>query len=1440
MTYRCTHCDAKFWYGERINKKKRSRNPVFTLCCMQGQVTLPLLKDPPPEIKNLIYGDDELSRHYQKHIRPYSMLFSFTSMGGRVDHSVKKGRGPQMFQLHGENYHLMGSMIPQPGDYAKFYQMYIVDMENEIENRLTFLSKAKNAQESTKKNRLRKEIIELFVKVLDEHNPYVKTFRSARERFNTDPEHSFHMRIISDRVTDGRTYNTPTASEVAAIIPGDFNFDMGKNRDIILQKQSGKLRRISEIHPSYIPLQYPTCFVYGEDGFRLGIKKADSVYGKKNKKENISVRQFFAFRLFERTKESNHLLHSRRLFQQYLVDTYTMIETNRLTYLRMNQTSLRSDSYDSIKQAEDAGVIEMEEQGNKFYLHASFTGGPRYMRELYFDAMAICRHYGFPDLFITFTCNPKWPELTRELDGTNLKPTDRAELICRLYHIKLASLMEDLTDNGLLGQTVASMYTIEFQKRGLPHAHILLFMHQKCKFPTTDDIDKIISAEIPDKVEEPELYEVVKDMMIHGPCGNVNINSPCMENGKCSKLFPKAHAERTKISKDGFPIYRRRDQPGVFIEKNGFKCDNRYVIPYNRALSIRYKAHINVEWCNQSAAIKYLFKYINKGSDRVAVVVESAEQATLGEEARQKKKNGRPTNGAKQTEDSSESTEKVEQVNEIKDYFDCRFVGATEAVWRTLGFKIHHRSVSVVKLTFHLEGKQLVIFKGKDKLERVVTRKLIEKTMMLAWFQLNLENEFARTLTYVQIPNFFVYIASQKRWKERETGFAIGRINYAPRKIEDAYYCRVLLNVVRGPTCFDDIKTYNGVLYPSNKDACYARGLLEDDQEYIDDILRRSFTTSAAQLRQLFVTMLNSDSLTSPELVWKNTWEALSDDLQMIRRRELNRPEYILSDEDRRELCLQEIENILKRNGGDFSRFKTMPKPRRTVAREENVLIVDEKSYNQKEQKENHDRDLPKLTDEQKKVYDEIVGAVLERTGGVFFLFGFGGTGKTFLWKILSSAIRCRGEIVLNVASSGIASLLLQGGRTAHSRFGIPINPHETSTCNMEKGGDLANLVKEASLIIWDEAPMMHKHCFESLDRSLSDIVGNEDGKPFGGKVIVFGGDFRQVLPVIPGAGRAEVVCSALNSSYLWKHCKVLKLTKNMRLLSDNLTAEEATDLKHFSKWILDVGDGKIEEPNDGEAEIDIPEEFLITDAEEPIEAISREIYGDASDLQDNTDPLFFQGRAILCPTNEDVNMINEYMLDKLNGEERTYLSSDTIDPCDTAAINDEALSTEFLNSIRVAGLPNHALRLKVGCPVMLLRNIDPIGGLMNGTRLQITQLADFMVEAKVITGDKVGVKVIIPRLLITPSDTLLPFKMRRRQLPLAVAFAITINKSQGQSLSQVGIFLPRPVFSHGQLYVAISRVTSKKGLKILIVDSEGKPQRRTTNVVFKEVFKNL
>jgi len=345
------------------------------------------------------------------------------------------------------------------------------------------------------------------------------------------------------------------------------------------------------------------------------------------------------------------------------------------------------------------------------------------------------------------------------------------------------------------------------------------------------------------------------------------------------------------------------------------------------------------------------------------------------------------------------------------------------------------------------------------------------------------------------------------------------------------------------------------------------------------------------------------------------------------------------------------------RNGATLKEIQDFPQPSREGIDNSNRLVVDELRYNiDSNLKEKHDEWFQMLNTEQRGIYDEITGAVFNDLGGVFFVYGFGGTGKTFIWKTLAAAVRSRGQIVLNVASSGIASLLLEGGRTAHSRFAIPLNPDEFSVCKITPKSDLANLIKEASLIIWDEAPMMSKFCFESLDKSFCDILNNKDNKVFGGKVVIFGGDFRQVLPVINGAGRAEIVMSSLNASYIWDHCKVLKLTKNMRLLSGGLSSEEAKEIQQFSDWLLAVGDGRINEPNDGEALIDIPEELLIKEAGNPIEAISKEIYGDPSELHMINDPKFFQRRAILAPTNEDVNTINQYMLEHLKSKSANYL----------------------------------------------------------------------------------------------------------------------------------------------------------------------------------------
>uniref|UniRef100_A0A0D2ZVC1 ATP-dependent DNA helicase n=2 Tax=Brassica oleracea var. oleracea TaxID=109376 RepID=A0A0D2ZVC1_BRAOL len=365
---------------------------------------------------------------------------------------------------------------------------------------------------------------------------------------------------------------------------------------------------------------------------------------------------------------------------------------------------------------------------------------------------------------------------------------------------------------------------------------------------------------------------------------------------------------------------------------------------------------------------------------------------------------------------------------------------------------------------------------------------------------------------------------------------------------------------------------------------------------------------------------------------------------------------------------------------------------------------------------------------------------------------------------------------------------------------------------------------------------MMNRHCFETLDRTMRDIIRSSKDKPFGGKVVVFGGDFRQILPVIPGGGRAETVLVALNSLYLWEHCKVLKLTKNMRLLA-GLTDDAAKELESFSNWILDIGDGKINLPNDGQVEIDIPSDLLIQNSgEDPIETMAKEVYGQA--FQTSTDKDLYRHRAILTPTNDEVDKINDYMLSQLPGEEKVYLSSDSIIPSDVDIEENVVYPAEFLNSVKVAGMPRHCLKLKVGAPIMCLRNMDVADGLCNGTRLIVTQLLPHVIEGRIITGNKIaGHPVWIPRMFVIPPDTKFPFRMRRRQFPVTLAFAMTINKSQGQTLESVGLFLPRPVFSHGQLYVALSRVKSRSGLKILITGKEGKTQTKTLNFVYKQVF---
>jgi hypothetical protein len=263
----------------------------------------------------------------------------------------------------------------------------------------------------------------------------------------------------------------------------------------------------------------------------------------------------------------------------------------RLLYIRLNQAKLRVAQFDEVRALSDlanqpAGAVLTHGVGRPMVLASSFVGGPRYNRQLYYDGMAIVRKQGKADLFITFTANATWPEVKAALNasGGGCTPQERYDIISRVFKLKLAQLMADLKA-GMLGPMAAFLMVVEWQKRGLPHAHILLFFLAIARLRCVADYDELVSAEIPDPEQEPELHDAVMSYMLHGPCGGFNLKCPCMKDNKCSKKFPKALRDDTGDDEDGFPLYRRRvianALRGYQHPKYGdMVFDNTWVVPY--------------------------------------------------------------------------------------------------------------------------------------------------------------------------------------------------------------------------------------------------------------------------------------------------------------------------------------------------------------------------------------------------------------------------------------------------------------------------------------------------------------------------------------------------------------------------------------------------------------------------------------------------------------------------------------------------------------------------------------------------------------------------------------------------------------------------------------------------------------------------------------------
>jgi hypothetical protein len=308
--------------------------------------------------------------------------------------------------------------------------------------------------------------------------------------------------------------------------------------------------------------------------------------------------------------DSSYIIHDKRLFQEWIVDQFVKVETQRLLWLKQNQNTLCADLYSGLEDAMAAGDNNLEQLGRRIILPSSHIGSPRFFRQLYQDAMAIVQARGRPDSFVTITCDPNWEEITEALKPGEVA-NDRPDILSRVFRMKLNFLLELLLKDQIFGKVIGHIHVIEFQKRGLPHAHILLIVvREEDKPRTTEDYDKIVSAEIPDPTTHPRLYEVITRTMMHGPCGQAKPNAPCMRNGFCRFSFPKQFCEETTLTDDNsYPVYRQRNNGRTF-EKDGFLYDNCHVAPYNAFLSLKLNCHVNVEVCSGISAVKYIYNYV--------------------------------------------------------------------------------------------------------------------------------------------------------------------------------------------------------------------------------------------------------------------------------------------------------------------------------------------------------------------------------------------------------------------------------------------------------------------------------------------------------------------------------------------------------------------------------------------------------------------------------------------------------------------------------------------------------------------------------------------------------------------------------------------------------------------------------------------------------------
>ncbi|XP_047136706.1 uncharacterized protein LOC124813547 [Hydra vulgaris] len=642
-------------------------------------------------------------------------------------------------------------------------------------------------------------------------------------------------------------------------------------------------------------------------------------------------------------------------------------------------------------------------------------------------------------------------------------------------------------------------------------------------------------------------------------------------------------------------------------------------------------------------------------------------------------------------------------------------------------------SHTIIRLKVHLPENQLVYFReGAEQM--ALDRAAQRDTHLTAWFKLNSENERAHCYSYVDIPYHFIFDDKLCKWKVRQRGGnkVIVRM-YKVNPTGELFFLRLLLLHAKEAKSWEDVRTVNGIVVETFREACVLNGLLQDDTEWQNALSEAVLTCMLKQSRQLFAIILTFCEPDNPLHLW-NTYKAFMIEDFIHRSVPL-----IIAEQ----AALCQVEKIINQCGKTLADYN-LP----VVELDFNLDNLENFNQNVQQSIDEANRMRPLLNVNQLNVCNAILAALNEQPSvenqhyQLFFMDEPAGSGKTFTYNYLIAETSSRGIKSATAAWTGIAATLLKNGSTLHGLFKLPVPILDNSTCNITPNSIHGHFLSQVSLFLLDETSMILKHALNAIDRLLKDVFNNNF--PFGGKVILFGGDFRQILPVVKRGQPAEVVEACIKCSLHWQWVQKFKLTENMRVHDGE---------REFSNWLLRLGSGTvfIKEEDPFKGCIEIPHQCLIRENDSIVE----KIFGDAE--QDD-----YAKRVILTPTNVDSLSINEEVLQCLPGEVKTYLSADQVETDNLNERNN--FPVEFLNSLIPSGMPPHSLKFKIGCIIMLLRNLDLKAGLCNGTRMKVCALQNNYIDAEVLTGVSAGKRVFVPLIQLAPSDSNLPFVLKRRQ----------------------------------------------------------------------------